>query len=127
MDYFVTSFIEIARCVSNNRLLCDAGTRISELFEQDFDELDFELAICCFEATHRIRFKEALWQTEPHECDDMSIETFIETYVETSEQHDPLYVTHRFLMFKETLLHAMLEQQTHCAGCSECADEPEKT
>ena len=72
--------------------------------------LDFELALCCFEATHKVSFADRLWETDPEEYEEMSIEEFIEAYVEWKEQRDPLFVTKRFLMFQESLTKALTDE-----------------
>ncbi|MFZ5807456.1 MAG: hypothetical protein ACOY3I_09665 [Verrucomicrobiota bacterium] len=111
MNYFVTSFIEIARYISDQHLICDANTQIYELFGDDFDYLDFETSILCFEATHRIAFNPKIWETDPEEYYQMTIEDFIETYAGASEQRDPLFVAQRFLIFKECLLDVLENEQ----------------
>ena len=40
----------------------------------------------------------------------MTIEEFIDAYVEQQEQRDPLFVTKRFLMFQESLTKALTEE-----------------
>ncbi len=109
--YFVDSFIAILHFVSDDLVQADASTQIGELFCDEFDDLDFELAICCFEATHKVAFSDQLWQVDPQENEDMTIEEFIENYVEPAEQRDPLFVTKRFLMFQESLTIALTEEQ----------------
>ena len=54
MNYYVTSFISIVHFISDDLIQCDATTRIVELFGDEFDDLDFELALCCFESTHKV-------------------------------------------------------------------------
>ncbi len=110
-SYFVDSFIAILHFVSDDLIQADASTQIGELFCEEFDDLDFELAICCFEASHRVAFSDRLWQVDPEENESMTIEEFIETYVEPSEQRDPLFVTKRFLMFQESLTKALTDEQ----------------
>lgn len=112
MDYFVTSFIEIARCISNNRLFCDAQTPIKNLFTDDFDALDFEMALCCFEATHRVAFNNQVWKINFDSYHHMSIEQFVETFTDQTQQMDPLFVTQRFLIFKEPLTQVMQSEKT---------------
>ena len=110
VSYFVDSFIAILHFVSDDLLQADATTAIGELFCEEFDDLDFELAICCFEATHKVAFSDKLWENEPEDYEDMTIEEFIEAYVEPAEQRDPLFVTKRFLMFQESLTKALTEE-----------------
>ncbi|HYR57308.1 MAG TPA: hypothetical protein VEO95_01715 [Chthoniobacteraceae bacterium] len=110
MNYYVTSFINILHFISDDLIQCDSTTKIAELFCDEFDDLDFELALCCFEATHKVAFANRLWETDPEEYEDMTIEEFIETYVDSHEQRDPLFVTKRFLMFQESLTKALTEE-----------------
>jgi hypothetical protein len=103
MSYYVTSFIEIARHVSEDRLVCDGETTISDLISEDFDTLDFELALYCFEATHKLAFDDKLWDLELEEIGDLTIEGFVETFLDRQDQTDPLFVTRRFMMYRDTL------------------------
>jgi broad specificity phosphatase PhoE len=111
MSYYVTSFISILHFISDDLLQCDATTTVGELFCDEFDDLDFELALCCFEATHKVAFADKLWEVDPEDYEDLTIEEFIEQYVDGREQRDPLFVTKRFLMFQESLTKALTEEQ----------------
>jgi hypothetical protein len=110
MNYYVTSFISILHFISDDLIQCDSTTRIAELFCDEFDDLDFELALCCFEATHKVAFHERLWQVEAEEYEELTIEEFVETFADSREQRDPLFVTKRFLMFQESLTKALTEE-----------------
>lgn len=111
MSYYVTSFISILQFISDDLIQCDASTTIGELFCDEFDDLDFELALCAFEATHRVSFLDRLWEVDPEDYDDMTIEEFIETYMDGKEVRDPLFVAKRFLMFQESLTKALTDEQ----------------
>lgn len=108
--FYVTSFVSILHFISDDLIQCDASTKIAELFCDEFDDLDFELALCCFESTHKIAFQDQLWQGEQEDYEDMTIEDFIEHYLDPSEQRDPLFVTKRFLMFQESITKAFTEE-----------------
>jgi len=110
MSYYVTSFINILQFISDDLLQVDSTTRIAEVFGDEFDDLDFELALCCFEATHKVAFVDRLWETEPEEYEELTIEEFVEMYVDPREQRDPLFVTKRFLMFQDSLTKALTEE-----------------
>ncbi|MHA3774354.1 hypothetical protein ACXR0O_22745 [Verrucomicrobiota bacterium sgz303538] len=110
MNYYVTSFISILHFISDDLIQCDASTKIAEIFGEEFDDLDFELALCCFEATHKVAFVDKLWQIEAEEYEDLTLEEFIETFVDAHEQRDPLFVTKRFLMYQESLTKALSEE-----------------
>src|SRR5829696_1303901 len=110
MQFYVTSFVSILHFISDDLIQCDASTKVAELFCDEFDDLDFELALCCFEATHKVAFQDRLWQGEPEEYEDLTVEEFMETYVDSKEQRDPLFVTKRFLMFQESLTKALTEE-----------------
>ena len=116
MSYFVTSFISILHFVSEDLLQCDATTSIGELFCDEFDDLDFELSLCCFEATHKVAFMDKLWEVDPENYEELSIEEFVETFVDDREQRDPLFVTKRFLMFQESLTQALDEEKDEPPG-----------
>lgn len=109
-SYYVSSFCDIVHFVSENLVQCDASTKVGELYCDEFDDVDFELALCCFEATHRVAFKDELWKIEPEEYEDLSIEEFIESHLDAREQRDPLFVTKRFLMYQEALTKALSEE-----------------
>lgn len=110
MNYYVTSFISIVHFISDDLIQVDATTRVAELFGEEFDDLDFELALCCFEATHKVAFSDKLWESDAEEYEELTIEEFIDTYVDSHEQRDPLFVTKRFLMFQESLTKALTEE-----------------
>ena len=116
MHYFVTSFISILHFISEDLLQCDSSTTVGELFCDEFDDLDFELALSCFEATHKVAFSDKLWEVEPDDYEDLSIEEFIEKFVDAKEQRDPLFVTKRFLMFQESLTKALTEEAEEPPG-----------
>ena len=110
MSYYVTSFINILHFISDELIQCDSTTRIAELFCDEFDDLDFELALCCFEATHKVAFADKLWESEAEDYEELTIEEFVEVYATQEEQRDPLFVTKRFLMFQESLTKALTEE-----------------
>lgn len=110
MQFYVTSFINIVHYISDDLVQCDASTRIAELFSDEFDDLDFELALCCFEATHKVSFADQLWKGVPEDYEELTIEEFIESLITSEEQRDPLFVTKRFLMFQESLTKALTEE-----------------
>ena len=109
-SYYVHSLIEILHYISDDLLQCDAGTTISELFSDDFDDLDFELALTCFEGTHRLAFKDHVWKDELESFEEKSIEEFVEEYLDPREQKDPLFVTKRFLFYEKSLAEAIREE-----------------
>jgi hypothetical protein len=110
VSYYVDSFIAILHFISDNLVQADASTQIGELFCDEFDDVDFELALCCFEATHKVAFVDNLWDVPAEEYEDLTIEEFIEKFVDPKEQRDPLFVTKRFLMFQEALTRALTEE-----------------
>jgi hypothetical protein len=111
VSFYVDSFISILHFISDDLVQADATTQVGELFCDEFDDVDFELALCCFEATHQVAFTDQLWETAANEYEDLTIEEFIEKFVDTREQRDPLFVTKRFLMFQEALTKALTEEQ----------------
>ncbi len=111
MHYLVTSFLSIVRYVSEDRVLCEEVTRIKELFSDEFDDLDFELVLCAFEATHRVAFSDALWKQQPEDYDQLTIEEFLEQFIDPAEQRDPLFVAQRFVMLRETLDNADYDRE----------------
>lgn len=109
-SYYVHSLIEIIHYISDDLLQCDSGTTIAELFSDDFDDLDFELALTCFEGTHRLAFKEHVWKDELASFEEKTIEEFVEEYLDPREQKDPLFVTKRFLFYEKSLAEALREE-----------------
>jgi hypothetical protein len=109
-QYYIESFVGIIHYVSDCLLQCDASTRIAELFCDEFDDVDFEMVLCCFEATHRVAFREELIQTPIEQYEELSIEEFLENFLDTTEQSDPLFVTKRFRMFEDALTRAIAEE-----------------
>lgn len=108
--FYVSGFIQILHFVSDDLLQCDAATTIGELFSQEFDDLDFELALTCFEATYKVALKESFWKSELEKFEEMPIEEFIETQLDQNEQKDPLFVTKRFLFYEKSLTDALREE-----------------
>lgn len=109
VSYYVDSFIAILHCISDDLVQCDATTQIGELFCEEFDDVDFELTMCCFEATHKLAFSDELTKIDPEDYEDLSIEEFLERYLDPREKTDPLFVTRRFLVFQEALTRALTE------------------
>ena len=110
MNYYVTSFINILHFISDDLIQVDSTTRIAEIFGDEFDDLDFELALCCFEATHKVAFADRLWDAEDEEYEELSIEEFIDSFVDGREQRDALFVTKRFMMYQDSLTKALTEE-----------------
>src|SRR5688572_9320970 len=110
VSYYVDSFISILHFISEDVIQVDAGTQIGEIFCDQFDDVDFELALCCFEATHKVAFVDNLWEIPAEDYEDLTVEEFIERFVDSREQRDPLFVTKRFLMFQEALTKALTEE-----------------
>ncbi len=109
-SYYVHSLIEILHYISDDLLQCDAGTKIAELFSDDFDDLDFELALTCFEGTHRLAFKQNVWEEDVEAFEELTIEEFVEECLDPQEQKDPLFVTKRFLFYEKSLADAIREE-----------------
>jgi len=107
MNYLVHSFIAILVRVSGNTLVCDEQTEIEDLFTDEFDTLDFELAKCAFEATHKVLFIEPGDEEESEEYLHLTLEDYIEKCVNPVEQTDALFITERFLLFQEALEDAL--------------------
>ena len=109
-SYYVHSLIEILHYISDDLIQCDAGTVIAKLFGDDFDDLDFELALTCFEGTHRLAFKDHVWKDELETFEEKTLEEFVEEYLDPREQKDPLFVTKRFLFYEKSLAEALREE-----------------
>ena len=109
-SFYISSLIQILHYISDDLIQCDGSTTIGELFGDDFDDLDFELALTCFEATHKVSFKETFWKTELENIDELTLEEFIETQLDSAEQKDPLFVTKRFLLYEKSLTDALREE-----------------
>jgi hypothetical protein len=110
VSFYVDSFISILHFISDDLVQCDATTQIGELFCEEFDDVDFELALCAFESTHKLGFTDQLWKQEQSAYEDLTIEEFIERFLDPREPNDPLFVTKRFLLFQEALTKALTEE-----------------
>jgi hypothetical protein len=110
LSYYASGLIQILHYISDELVQCDSGTRIGELFNDEFDDLDFELALTCFEATYKLAFRESFWKVEIDDYEDKTIEEFLETYLDPGEQTDPLFITKRFLFFEKSLSEALREE-----------------
>ena len=109
-SFYVHSLIQILHFVSDDLVQCDAATTIGELFGDEFDDLDFELALTCFEATHKVGFKDSFWELEMEDYEEKSLEEFIEDYLNPKEQTDPLFVTKRILFYEQSLSEVLREE-----------------
>jgi hypothetical protein len=109
-SFYVNALIQILHYISDDLLQCDAGTTLGEIFSDDFDDLDFELALTCFEATHKMAWQESVWKEELDKFDELTLEEFVEKYLSPHEQKDPLFVTKRFLFYEKSLTEALREE-----------------
>lgn len=109
-SFYISSLIEIIHYISDSLVQCDAGTKIAELFGEEFDDVDFEMALCCFEATHRMAFRQDLTDIPIEQYEELSLEEFLETYLDRTEQKDPLFVAQRFRLFEAALTRAISEE-----------------
>lgn len=109
-SFYISSFIEIIHYISDSLVQCDADTKIAELFGEEFDDVDFEMSLCCFEATHRIAFKGDLQKVPIDHYEEMTLEEFLEAYLEEGEQTDPLFIAKRFRIFEDALTRALMEE-----------------
>lgn len=116
VNFYVDSFISILHFISDDLVQCDATTQIGELFCEEFDDVDFELALCAFEATHKLGFSDQLWKQQQASYEDLTIEEFMERYLDPREQRDPLFVAKRFLLFQEALTKALTEEDFNPPG-----------
>ena len=110
MSFYIDSFISILHLVSDDLVQADATTQVGELFCEEFDDVDFELALCSFEATHKVTFTDEFWKNPIEDYEDLTLEEFMERFVDAREQGDPLFVTKRFLMFQEALTRALTDE-----------------
>ena len=79
-QFYVSSLIEIIHYLSDALLQCDANTRVAELFCDEFDDVDFEMVLCCFEATHKVGFKEELINIPIEQYEELSLEEFLKLF-----------------------------------------------
>ncbi len=109
-QFYTSSLINIIHYLSESLIQCDANTRIAELFGDEFDDVDFEMALCCFEATHRVAFRDELQNVPIDQYEELTIEEFLDKYLDPVEQEDELFITKRFRLFEEALTRALLEE-----------------
>jgi hypothetical protein len=102
IDFYVNSFIEIVRFLSNDHVNCDASTKLRTIVDEDFNESDFDIALNTFEATHRLAFNDSLFEVTFDLIGELSIEEMLEKYLDTkTEQKDPLFVAERVQMIMD--------------------------
>lgn len=104
VDHLTDSFVQILQCVSLEDALVSPDEPLNEVVSGEYvDALDFELAVACFEATHRVTLDYE--HLNKGEVGNLTIRRLIEEHLLTEgrELLDPLFVTKRFLMFKEAL------------------------
>ncbi len=110
-DQLIDSFIEILQCVSLEDVLVSPDEQLSKVIsENGVDLLDFELAVTCFEATHRVYLDYADLEVEVFSA--LSIRRMIMDFLLTDgrELSDPLFITKRFVMFRDALIAALEER-----------------
>ena len=69
------------------------------------------MSMCCFEATHSLAFRQELVNIPIDQYEELSLEEFLEAYLDLNEQKDPLFVAQRFRMFEEALTRAIADEQ----------------
>jgi len=109
-DQLIDSFIGILQCVSLEDVLVSPDDPLSTVIsDQGVDDLDFELAVACFEATNRVSLDYS--DLEDEALPSLTIRTLITEFLvsESRELSDPLFITKRFMMFKEALITARQE------------------
>jgi len=107
-DQLIDSFIGILQCVSLEDNLVSPDDPLRKVIsDQGVDDLDFELAVTCFEATNRVSLDYA--DLEDDAFASLTIRTLItdRLVTESRELSDPLFVTKRFIMFKDALITAL--------------------
>lgn len=108
VEALIDSFIAILQCVSLDDTLVSPDDPLGVVVsEQYVDDLDFELAVACFEATHRVSLD--YHDLADEDIVNLTIRELITRYLVTEgkEMSDPLFITKRFLMFKEALVDAI--------------------
>ena len=121
MNYLVSSFIAILHRVNEDCAFFDENMTIGELLANptEFDELEFEMAKLCFEATHRITIAE-----RDEDYSHLTIEEYIETFAESEQDRNPLFVTERFLLYRQGV-HEAQSQRRENEGTDEALPERE--
>jgi hypothetical protein len=74
------------------------------------------MVLCCFEATHKVGFKEELINIPIEQYEELSLEEFLENYLDPREQKDSLFVAKRFRMFEDALTRAIAEESAPDGG-----------
>jgi hypothetical protein len=106
----IDSFLEILQCVSVENMLVSPDEPLSVVVsDESVDALDFELAVTCFEATHRVILDYESLNLE--EVGELTIRRMIEEHIVTEDRDllDPLFVTKQFLAYRDSLLEALEE------------------
>jgi len=107
-DKLTASFISIIQTVSSNKEIVGASMTVNEILESYLDDLDFEMAILCFEAENRVVFQIPAELPEK-EFAGMSLRAAVQLCVsdKNSRLKDPQFVTHQFVLFKDMVLEVL--------------------
>lgn len=107
----IDSFVEILQFVSLENTLVSPDDPLKVVVSPEYvDALDFEFAVTCFEATHRVSLDYSDLKDE--DLEDLTITRLISDHLirESRELSDPLFVTKRILIFKEALIEGLSDQ-----------------
>ncbi len=103
-EQLIDSFVEILQCVSLEDTLVSSNDPLKVVISSQYvDSLDFELAVSCFEATHRVLLQYS--ELTEDELGEMTIASLITHHLVTNDREllDPLFVTKQFCWFRNAL------------------------
>ena len=111
-DQLIDSFIQILQCVSVEDALVSPDEPLNGLAKH-VDLLDFEHAVACFEATHRVSLDYS--DLDDKGLESLTIRQIIEEHLVTEGRGllDPLFVTKRFLQFREAIIDELQRVEEH--------------
>lgn len=103
------SFVEILQLVSLENRLIDPDKPLSEIIsENGVDELDYELAVLCFEATHRViidyNVGDEINMDQSVTLSEIISNHVIENHPDLLDRH---FVTTRFIWFRDAIISAL--------------------
>jgi len=105
----VDSFIQILQLVSLEDTLITSDMLLSDIVsEEGVDDLDFELAVICFEATHKVVLDYTLGEDQNND-ESLTLSDLIESHLVMNHPDisDSMFIAKRFIYFRDALFSSL--------------------